>query len=67
MTKLEQFIENRLNMVKDTSDTDFAKALFHQTFGAVEFACLLYPEHETEIAEWWNNSKWNEFWDIIGG
>lgn len=67
MTKLEQFIENRLNMVKDTSDTDFAKSLFHQAFGAVEFACLLYPEHEIEIAEWWNNSKWNEFWDIIGG
>ena len=67
MTKLEQFIENRLNMVKDTSDTDFAESLFHQAFGAVEFACLLYPEHETEIAEWWNNSKWNEFWDIIGG
>ena len=67
MTKLEQFIENRLNMVKDTSDTDFAKFLFHQAFGAVEFACLLYPEHEIEISEWWNNNKWNEFWDIIGG
>lgn len=67
MTKLEQFVQDRLDRVKRTSDTDFQEILFNQAFGAIEFACLLYPERETEIAEWWNNSKCGEFWDALGG
>lgn len=66
MTKLEQFVQDRLDRVKHTSDIEFQKILFHQAFGAIEFACLLYPKHEDEIAEWWNDNKRNEFWKIIG-
>lgn len=66
MIKLEQFVQDRLDRVKRTSDTEFQEKLFHQAFGAIEFACSLYPEHEIEIAEWWNNSKWNEFRNVIG-
>ena len=66
MTKLEQFVQDRLDKVKDTSDAVFQDTLFTQAFGAVEFACLLYPEHEDEIVDWWNGNKWDEFTDIIG-
>lgn len=66
MTKLEQFIQDRLDRVKRTSDADFQENLFCQAFGAVEFACLLYPKYEDEIAEWWNYNKRNEFRNIIG-
>lgn len=67
MTKLEQFVQDRLDRIKGTSDIQYQDNLFHQAFGAVEFACSLYPEHETEIGDWWNNHKWHEFWDIIIG
>ena len=67
MTKLEQFVQDRLDRIKGTSDTQYQDNLFHQAFGAIEFACSLYPEHETEIGDWWNNHKWHEFWDVIGG
>lgn len=68
MTILEQFIEDRLDMVKKhSSDAEFQENLFCQAFGAVEFACLIYPKYEDEIGEWWNYSKRNEFRDAIGG
>lgn len=67
MTILEQFVQDRLDRAKCTSDIDFREMLFCQAFGAIEFACLLYPKHEDEIAKWWNDNKRKEFWDIIGG
>ena len=67
MTKLEQFIQDRLDRARQTSDTEFQENLFHQAFGAIEFACSLYPKYEDEITEWWNDNKRNEFWNIIVG
>lgn len=66
MTKLEQFVQDKLDEIKDNPDFVLQEALFNQAFGAVELACVLYPEHEDEISEWWNNNKWNEFTDNIG-
>lgn len=67
MTKLEQFVQDRLDRIKRSSDISFQEILFSQAFGAIELACVLCPEHEAEIIEWWNNSKCGEFWDALGG
>lgn len=67
MTKLEEFVQDRLHRVKRTSDTEFQNALFHQAFGAIEFACSLYSDYDVEIGEWWNNIKWHEFQKNMGG
>lgn len=63
--QLEQFIENRMRMAKENTDKDFKENLFHQAFGAVEFFCAVHPDEEVTVAEWWNNNKWEEFWEII--
>lgn len=63
--QLEQFVESRMRMVKDNTGRDFKENLFHQAFGAVEFFCAVHPDEEVAVAEWWNNNKWEEFWEII--
>lgn len=67
MTKLEEFVQDRLYRVKHTSDTEFQNVLFHQAFGAIEFACLLYSDYDIEISEWWNDVKRPEFRKNMGG
>lgn len=66
MTVLEQFIQDKLNELKDTSDYVYQECLFNEAFGAIELACLIYPEHEDEIADWWNDNKWKEFIENMG-
>ena len=61
--RLEQFVENRLRKAKEYPGI-LNGTLFNQAFGAVEFYCECHPDEEVSVAEWWNNEKWNEFWEV---
>ena len=62
--RLEKFVEDRLNMAKRHLGI-LRENLFNQAFGAVEFYCECHPDEEIAVAEWWNNNKWNEFWEVV--
>lgn len=63
--QLEQFVEFRLRKAKQYSGTTLKETLFNQAFGAVEFYCECHPDEEIAVGEWWNNEKWNEFWEVV--